>query len=117
MSKKCQWPCERSSWFCVTTALADEDIVWLGIEVDDADVEVLPIEEKPNLGVLACRLSLVGLLLDERAEWLHRKPDRVIDEAVDRGTLAVGEAADGQLRNLTNVLGHRTRGAKDAERA
>jgi hypothetical protein len=100
----------------VAAALGDDEIVGLGVEVDDADVEALSIEEKPDLGVFGRRPAFVGFLLDERVEWLHRRPDRLVNEAVDRGPNAVGEAADGQLRNLANVLGRRKLRSDDTDR-
>ena len=89
-----------SSRFGVATALADDDVVGLGVEADDGDVEVLLIEEKPDLGSLGRRFALVRLLLDECAERLRACPHAVVDAAVDYGSFALGGAASRQDRQL-----------------
>jgi ABC-type Fe3+-citrate transport system substrate-binding protein len=30
----------------IAASLADQDVVWLGVEADDANIEILPVEEK-----------------------------------------------------------------------
>ena len=46
--------------------------VGLGVEADDGDVEVLAVEEEPDLGPFSARLTVVRILLDERSERVGR---------------------------------------------
>ena len=55
----------------------------LAVVAADADVEVIAIGEDPHLGLLGRGLSLVGLLLDEVADRLHRLIGPVVEHAVD----------------------------------
>jgi len=54
----------------VTAALAHQNVLRLVVEADDADVQILAIEQKSNFRSLGRRLAVVGFLLDESAEGL-----------------------------------------------
>ena len=102
----------------VATTLAHDDVVGLGVEADDADVEILAIEQKPDLGSLGGGLTLVRPLLDEPAEGIRVRPARLIDVPVDDWLLALAELVHYQLRGGGNRLCCRKRhvpGADDGD--
>ena len=84
----------------VAAALADDNPVRLGVEIDDADVKVLPIEDESDFGSLGGWLPLVRLLLDERAERLGARPARLVHAAVDHGAVAFRQVADRQFGHV-----------------
>ncbi len=78
----------------VAAALADENVLWLRVEADDADIEVLPVEQKPDLGPLGGRLPFVRLLLDECRERFTLCPHVLVHQTIDDGSLPLGRSAD-----------------------
>ena len=88
----------------VATAFSDDEVAWLGVDVDDADVELLPIHQEPDLGVLAGGLAFVRLLLNEGGEGLRRRPQRVVHASVDDWPLTIRQVPDGQLGDWRHRL-------------
>jgi hypothetical protein len=83
----------------VAAALARDDLVGFGVEADDADVEILAIEQKPDFGALVGGLTLFWPLLDKTAEGIRVRPARFIDAPVDDRVLALAELIHHQLRS------------------
>ena len=59
------------------------------------DVEVLAVEEDPDLGALGRRLALARLLLDEVADRPDRAVERLVEDAVDAQRRVDADGADG----------------------
>jgi hypothetical protein len=91
----------------VAAALAHDDLVGFRVEADDADVEILAIDQKPDFGALAGGLPLFRPLLDESAEGIRVRPARFIDAPVDDRVLALAKLIHHQLRSGGGLRGGR----------
>ena len=91
--------------FGITAVLGDDDIFGLGIETDDAEVEVVVVVPDADLGFFRRGPSLVGVLLGETGRGLNELPQRLVDQSVELGRLGESESTNAPGLGST-FLGH-----------
>jgi len=68
----------------VASHVAGHAAIGMGFPQAGADVDVLVVEEHPQLGLVAGWTALGRLLLDEAAGGWHRRVERLVEAAVER---------------------------------
>jgi hypothetical protein len=81
-----------------------DPVVGLRVEARDAEIQRVGVERDAYLGPFRGRHAVVGIDLNEVAAPYRARPDRLVEPAVERDRLAIGQARGGD-RAAPAVLG------------
>ena len=85
--------------------LRNDDVLRLGIEADDAEIQVAVVEDNANFRALGREFTLFGILLDEVGRNVDLLPERFGDQAVQLGRLGDPLRAERLQRRRFKLLG------------
>ena len=100
----------------VAAILGDDDVLGPGIEADDADIKILIVVCKTDIGPFGGGRPFVRLLLDETGGRLDLLPDRLVDEPVQHRRRVDAASAYSSASLLALLWGNGSLGRSDTLR-